>query len=147
MSAGSQRTTVHGRGFEARGGAVFAFEPELHDLELQRADGGEQRRLDRRVAQVKRLDDAFLQQLVEALAELFELRRVRIVQVAEGFGREARDFLVEDRRVGRQRVADAEAVVADQADDVAGKASSTVSRSLPKSLCELERRTFFSERE
>ena len=28
-----------------------------------------------------------------------------------------------------------------------GNASSTVSRSLPKILCELERRTFFSERE
>ena len=43
------------------------------------------------------------------------------MQVAEGFGREARDFLVEDVRVGRQRIADAEAVVADKADDVAGE--------------------------
>ena len=96
MSVGSQRTTVHGADSRRELRAVFAFEPELHDLELQRADGGEQRRFHRRVAQVKRLDDAFLQKLVEALAELFELRRVRIVQVREGFGREARDFFVEN---------------------------------------------------
>ena len=35
-----------GRRFESRHRAVFAFEPELHDLELQRTDGGEQRYLD-----------------------------------------------------------------------------------------------------
>ena len=32
--------------FEARGRAVFALEAVLHDLELQRANGGEQRRFD-----------------------------------------------------------------------------------------------------
>jgi hypothetical protein len=42
------------------------------------------------------------------------------VQVAEGFRREARNFLVENFWVRRQRVADAKAIVADEADDVAG---------------------------
>ena len=63
--------------------------------------------------EVQHLDDAFLEQLVEALAELFILPGVRIVEVGEGLRREARDFLVGDARVRRQRVADAEAVVAD----------------------------------
>jgi len=103
----------------------------LHDFKLQRTDGGKQRRFDGRVAQIQRLDDAFLQKLVEALAELFVLPRVRIVQIRKRLGREARDFLVENFWIGRQRIADAKTIVADEADDV----------------CELERRTFFSERE
>ena len=59
------------------------------------------------------MDDAFLEQLVEALAELFELRRVRVVQEREGLRREAGDLAVENRRVRRERVTNAEAVVPD----------------------------------
>src|ERR1039457_118999 len=108
------------RGFEARFRAVFAFEPELHYFKLQRADGGEQRRFDGRVAEIQRLDDAFLQKLLEALAELLVFSRVRIVQIRKRFRREARDFLVKNFWIRRQRVADAKAVVADETNDIAG---------------------------
>ena len=47
MSVGQPAHDRPRRGFEARGRAVFVFEAELHDLELQRADRGEQRRLHR----------------------------------------------------------------------------------------------------
>ena len=109
-----------GRGFEARRRAVFTFEAELHDLELQWANRRQQRRSRGRLTQLQYLNHSFLQKLVEATTKLFELRRVRIVQVGEGFRREARNFPVGDGRVGREGVADAEAVVPDQADDVAG---------------------------
>ena len=52
-------------------------------------------------------------------------------------GGELGQGLVADRRAGVERVADAELAGADQADDVAGQASSTVSRSWAKSWCEL----------
>jgi hypothetical protein len=52
----------------------------LHHFKLQRPDGGQQRRLGRGVAQLQHLDDAFLQQLVQAGAKLFVLGRVGIVQ-------------------------------------------------------------------
>jgi hypothetical protein len=119
----------------------------LHDLELQRADGGEQRRFHRRIAQVKRLDDALLHQLLQALAELLELGRVRIVQVAEGFRREARDFLVEIFGSVVSVSPMPKLSWPTRPMTSPGYASSTVSRSLPNSLCELERRTFFAERE
>src|SRR5207247_1657338 len=56
--------------------------------------------------------------LAEAATKLFELRRVRIVQIPEGFRRETRNFLIRDARVGCEGVADAEAVVPNEADDV-----------------------------
>ena len=43
------------------------------------------------------------------------------MQERKGLRREAWDFLVENFWIGRQRVADAETIVADQADDIAGK--------------------------
>ena len=92
----------------------------MHDFKLQRPDGGEQWRLDGRIAQIERLNDTFLQQLVEALAELLVFSRIRIVQIRKRFRREARDFLVENFGIRRQRIADAKTVVADEADDVAG---------------------------
>ena len=108
------------RGFKPGFRAVFAFETELHDFKLQRTDGGKQRCFYRGIAEIQRLDDSFLQQLVEALAKLFVFPSVRIVQIRKRLGREAWDFLVKNFGIGRQRVADAKTVVADEADDVTG---------------------------
>ena len=69
---------------------------------------------------VQHLNDALLQKLIQALPKLFKLRRVRIVEIRESFGREPRNFFVNDRRIGGERVADAKPIVPDQADDVAG---------------------------
>ena len=93
----------------------------MHHFELERADRGEDRHFGGGVFEVQNLDDAFLQELVEPLAELFILARVRIVQVRETLGRKTRDLVEENGRIGRERVADPEFRVADQADDVAGK--------------------------
>ena len=107
--------------FERARCAVFAFEAILHDLELQRADGGEERNFLHRIAQLEHLHDAFLQELFEALAELFEFAGIRIVQIRKALGREARDFAELDAGLGGERVADAEFIMADEADDIAGE--------------------------
>ena len=108
-------------GFEFGFRAVFGLEPVLDDFELEGADGGEQGRGGRVVGEVELLDDAFLEELVEAFAELFVFGGAGIAEVGEAFGREAGDFAVFDGGVGGEGVADAEFVVADDADDVAGE--------------------------
>ena len=92
----------------------------MHDFKLQWADGGQQRRGSHRIADLNLLHDAFLEQLFQTFAELLGLRSAGAVDVGEAFGGEAGDFVVDDRRVLGERVADAEAGVADKADDVAG---------------------------
>ena len=120
MSVGSQRTTLHGAA-SSRDSAPYSL--SRRNCTTSNCSGptaASSGVLMEELRRYKRLNHAFLQQLVEALAELFVFSRVRIVQIRERFRREARDFLVENFGIGRQRVADAKAVVADQADDVAG---------------------------
>ena len=69
---------------------------------------------------MKRLRHALEQQLIEALPELLEFGGVRIVKIFEDLRREPRNLVVPQRGIRGQRVADAEAVVAHQSDDVAG---------------------------
>ena len=73
-----------------------------------------------RIPELEDLHHAFLEELLDALAELLELARVRIVQVGEALRREARDLAIDDGGVLGERVADAEFGVADEPDDVAG---------------------------
>ena len=109
-----------GRGFEARDRAVLAFQTILHDFKLQRSDGGEQGNFHGGIAEVQNLNDAFLQELFEALTELFKLGRVRVVQIGEAFRREPGNLAVHDGGIRSERVADAEFRMADEANDVAG---------------------------
>ncbi len=101
--------------------AVFAFEPILHDLELQRPDCREQRHFLHRIPQFENLHHAFLQQLLETLAELFELRRIRIVQKREALRRESAES--RRKRSCRSSVSVSpmpNSAVPDQPDDIAG---------------------------
>ena len=107
-------------GLEAGGGAVFGLEAILDDLELQGADGGEEGDALPGVAEVEDLDDAFLEQLVHAFAELLEFAGVGIVEVGEALGGETGDLVEDDGGILGEGVADAEAGVAHEADDVAG---------------------------
>ncbi len=72
------------------------------------------------MARLEGLHDAFLEELFEAGAEFFRFGGARVGDKSEDLGREARDFVVSDRFVLGERVADAERVVADEANDVAG---------------------------
>jgi len=104
---GNQRTTFPRRSFQPCFSAVLALQTELNHLELQWPDRRQQRRLHRGITQVQRLDDTFLQQLLQPLPELLEFRGVRIVQVTERFRRESWNLFIEDFGVSRERVTDA----------------------------------------
>ena len=93
----------------------------MDDFELQRADGGEERGTGRGVAGAEGLDDAFLQQLLEAGAVFLGVAGVRVGDVGENLGREARDLVVGDRCLSSVSVSPMpNSHVADEADDVAG---------------------------
>jgi hypothetical protein len=80
--------------------------------------------------------DALLQQLVQALPELFELRRVRIVQVGERLRREARESrcsAAPDRRSACPRSRNP--TVAHQPDDVARAGPRPPSRARCRRAC------------
>src|SRR5439155_24448957 len=53
-------------------------------------------------------------------AKLFDLRSVRIVQIRKRIGSEAWDLFISDFGVGCERVADAESVMPNETDDIAG---------------------------
>ncbi len=99
--------------------AVFAFQPVLDDLELQRPDGGEQGGPRRRRPGGEGLDDALLQELVQPRPEFLRVGGIGVGDVGEHLGRKPRDLVEKDRAVLGQGVADAERIVADEADDVA----------------------------
>lgn len=69
---------------------------------------------------MQNLNDAFLQKLFEAGAELFVFRCIWIVEKGKRLRGESRDFVVDDFGVGRECVANAEIGIANEADDVAG---------------------------
>src|SRR5204862_2566736 len=71
--------------------AVFGLHPILHDFELQWANRAQQRTALNRILKLKRLDDAFLQELAKSLAEAFELRGAWTLEPGEAFGREPRN--------------------------------------------------------
>src|SRR5215475_16145431 len=82
----SRRQPAHNcpwRRLESGDSTVFALKSVLHDLELQRTYRCQQWYPDRGAAQVEHLDHTLLKQLLQALAELFELRRIGIVQMGE----------------------------------------------------------------
>src|ERR1017187_8389231 len=106
--------------FKARLRAVLAFQPVLHDLELQRADGREKGRPRGSRPGGQRLDDALLQELLQARPEFLGVGRIGVRYEGEHLRREPRDLVEQDRAVLRQRVPDPEGVVAHETDDVAG---------------------------
>jgi len=116
----------------------------LDYLELQRPHGGKQRDALAGVAQVENLDDAFLEQLIHPFAELLVFARIGIVEIREALRREAGNLVEDDGRVLRESVSDAEARVADEANDVAGISFVDGLAFLAKSLWELEEAHFFA---
>src|SRR2546427_8651046 len=70
---------------------------------------------------MQNLNDPFLQQLVEALPELFKLARIGIVQPSEAFRGKARNLIVDDGAVSCERVANSKIGMPDQTNDVARK--------------------------
>lgn len=72
-------------GFEAAGCAILGFETVLDNLELEWADGGEEGDFLQGVADFEDLDNAFLEELIDALAELFKFSGVGIVEIGETF--------------------------------------------------------------
>ena len=97
-------------GFQPGGRAVFGFEAVLHDFELQRADGGEQRHaLPGDSRRWKTWITPSCRSWSRPLRNCLYLPGFGIVQIGEALRREARDFVVSDGRVLGERVADAEA--------------------------------------
>src|SRR5664279_5522461 len=92
----------------------------LDDLELQDADGAEDRVALHAVRIVEDLDGALLRKLVQPLLELLPLRRVEHDDAVEELGGEARDALELDARPLGERVADAEVAGVPEPEDVAG---------------------------
>ena len=102
-------------------GVVFGFEAGLYDLELEGANGSKEGRAGGAEADGKGLDDALLHELVEASAVFLGVGGSGVGEVGEDLGGKARDLVVGDGAVFGESVADAEAVVANEADDVAGE--------------------------
>lgn len=107
-----------GGGFDAGLGVVFGFEAGLNDFELEGADGSEQGNALHVLWLGVLLDDAFLQELFEAFAEALVVGWAVIVQAGEAFRDETRRFIKDDASFLAESVADAEVVVADDADDI-----------------------------
>src|SRR4051794_38612962 len=110
-----------GRCFHAAFGAIFRFETVLQNIELQGADGAEERYPGGRVRLIEGLHDAFLEQLRQSLAKALEMRRRIVVQIRETLRRESRHFAEHDVGLFGKRVADEKVVVADDAHNVTGK--------------------------
>jgi hypothetical protein len=92
----------------------------LNDIELERANRAEERDALGGVLEVKSLNYTFLQELVETFPESFELGGAWTVQPTKHFRWEARNFVVNERWIFREGVADAEFAMADEADDITG---------------------------
>ena len=108
-----------GRGRQSRFGPVFRLQAELHDLELQRADGGEKGGAGRTVPGREGLDDTFLEELLEAGAVFFGVGRTGIRYIGEYLRRKAGNLVVADRFVLGQGVTDAKRIVTDESDHIA----------------------------
>ena len=80
------------------------------------------------------LDCTLVQQLLEPLGELLVLRGGGIPQETEDLRRKSRDFIVDEPRDCGERVANPEAAVADQPDDVAGVGILNRVAALPEEL-------------
>src|SRR5271166_6525913 len=109
---------LKGCAVEAGREVVFGSEPRLEHVELQRADDA-----DNPVAAGKWLEDAghpLLGQLLEGVFEMLRLHRVVDLDPLQDLGREIRDAGDTDRLTFGQGVADPEAPVVGDADDVAG---------------------------
>src|SRR5690606_33052384 len=89
-------------------------------LELEFADGAEDWRVARAVTIPEHLHGALTLDLLQALLELLGPQDIRAAQAGEPFRLEPRDRVELDRRIGGQRVADAEEAGVRDADDVAG---------------------------
>ena len=83
----------------------------FYDFELQLPDGAEQNGLLKRSDHLEVLDDAFVEKLLQAVLELLVFGRRGVMQIAEHFRRETRDFVEDEIRNIRQRVANAEIAV------------------------------------
>ena len=105
--------------FDAALGVVFAFEAELDDFKLQGADGTKEGDALTGMWLDELLHDTFAKELFQAVAEALVVRGAGVVQVSEDFGGEAGDFVEAQFGIGGEGVADAEAVIADDADDIA----------------------------
>ena len=92
----------------------------MHDFELERADGAEERDALEGVGEFELAGHAFLEELVEAVAEALELCGAGVVEECEALGREAGDFVVGNGGVAGDGVADEEVVVAHDAHHIAG---------------------------
>ena len=90
----------------------------MHNLKLQRTHRGEERDFDNRIIEVKHLDDAFLKELFEALAELFVFSRVRILQKGKALWRKPWNFVINHARFLAQGVANAKFGISDQPQNV-----------------------------
>lgn len=66
------------------------------------------------------LNDAFLHELIETFAKAFVMGAGRTLEVGEALGDEARCFVKDDAGCLGERITDAQIVVADDADDIAG---------------------------
>lgn len=106
--------------FEAAFGAVFILQAMREDFKLQWADGGQQRCFHGGVQHFKLAGDAFAQELFEAEVELFVVARLGVVEPGEDFGGELGDFVEDDGAIVGEGVANAEKVIADEANDITG---------------------------
>src|SRR5207248_822605 len=100
-------------------GPVLVLEAVLQDLELQRADGAEDRVLHAQAALREDLDRAFLAELQEAFLQLLALERVLAAHAREDLRRKPRQLGELERRPFAERVADTQRASVEQADHVA----------------------------
>ena len=101
--------------------AVLVLEAMQHDVELQHADGADDRRRSRRLGagREEHLRRALFGELAQTGVELLPLHRIGQDDAREMLRREARNAAELQVGLGRQRVADAKRAAVHDADDVA----------------------------
>jgi hypothetical protein len=103
-------------------GTVLGDEPVANDLELQLADGADDRLAFAPLRRLEELDRPLLRELLEALLELLALHRIDHRDTREVLRRKLREGLVGEVHAARDGVADAEDARVEDADDVAREA-------------------------